>query len=951
MKDLSAQARAYILVMIGVGSVVFLGSLNELPSIGTQWLTLGVLVVAAGLAQLYPVQTPKNQAYYVTVVFLFAGVLLLPAGALCLLVISAFVPEWIKIKYPWPIQLFNIANFTVNAYLAKGSYLWILGNVDLAILGNLRLASAGPYVLVAAVIAAVLFVLLNHALLAVALRLARGHTWRQTGLFEINNVLIDLTLSCTGIMVALLAQINLWLISLGSAPLFLIYKALNTPNLVQQARTDSKTGLYNAKYFREALEAEHSRAKRFGRPMTVVMADLDLLRNINNSYGHLAGDIVLKGVAEIILAGMREYDVAARFGGEEFALILPETHPGQARIIADRLRRDVEEARFVVPTNVQPIRVTLSFGIASFPDHGQKQDEVLHQADLALYYSKLNGRNQVWVASPESEALRSTLASQWLSARPREVVSPGAGNEPVHGQADALDVSCLPCAAGHGTDGPVNPVEGEVSENLESDAEGDVASIGTSQTSGLTWPIAALVVAVLGSCLVLWVLEQPLVRITAWWDLGVLLVLTVVSQNLAIDIYGRGKVSTSAIMIIAGGLIFGVPGVLLLGPAVALAQFALRRGVLYRALFDLGSLTLSGTASVLVYRSFDNWIVESDLVWMAVPAMVAGLAFYLSNIGLLCLAMGLSEKRSPLGIWQERFKWLVVHYSAFGFLALIIALAYHAIGIYGLISFFVPPVMLRYAMKQYIDHTVENVSELKRVNDELTSTQCQAVQTLKELRETYDATIAALSAALDSRDAETEGHCRRVADYARLIGQEFGLPPVEITAIVNGALLHDVGKIGVPDAVLRKDGPLTPAQWSTIRKHPDKGYRMLCHIKFLSDSMPVVRYHHERWDGQGYPEGLRGPAIPLGARIFAVADSFDAMTSHRPYRAPLTVNAARQEILACSGTQFDPQVVDAFFRLDVRQLAKQSGQPIGPSMPQHTKDQREAEVPHLRVVV
>jgi GAF domain-containing protein len=186
---------------------------------------------------------------------------------------------------------------------------------------------------------------------------------------------------------------------------------------------------------------------------------------------------------------------------------------------------------------------------------------------------------------------------------------------------------------------------------------------------------------------------------------------------------------------------------------------------------------------------------------------------------------------------------------------------------------------------------------------------------LGNLEESYQATLLALSAALDARDRETEGHSQRVTKLALAIGRELKLSPEELTSLERGALLHDVGKIGISDNILRKTGPLTQQERELMHQHPILGYNMLKGIPFLQDALPVVLYHQEMWDGSGYPEGLRGSQIPLGARIFSVADTYDAMTSTRPYRKALSHEEAVREITRCRGTQFDPLVVDAFLEL------------------------------------
>ncbi|CUU35941.1 MAG: response regulator [Fimbriimonadales bacterium] len=190
----------------------------------------------------------------------------------------------------------------------------------------------------------------------------------------------------------------------------------------------------------------------------------------------------------------------------------------------------------------------------------------------------------------------------------------------------------------------------------------------------------------------------------------------------------------------------------------------------------------------------------------------------------------------------------------------------------------------------------------------------------KEVQSAYRATMEALLAALDTRDTETEGHSERVAAYTMAIAHRLKIDESELPHIERGALLHDIGKIGVPDAILYKPGPLTPEEWEIMKKHPEIGYRMCMKIEMLRPAAPIVLHHHERWDGKGYPYGLVGEEIPLGARIFAIADTLDAMTSDRPYRKALSFAQAREEIARHAGTQFDPDLVKVFLEIPEDEL-------------------------------
>jgi len=188
-------------------------------------------------------------------------------------------------------------------------------------------------------------------------------------------------------------------------------------------------------------------------------------------------------------------------------------------------------------------------------------------------------------------------------------------------------------------------------------------------------------------------------------------------------------------------------------------------------------------------------------------------------------------------------------------------------------------------------------------------------QAMEELEHSYDITLEALGDALDLKDSETEGHSKRVTAYTIALARAMGINPSQIKVIARGAFLHDIGKMAIPDDILRKPGKLSPEEQGVMREHSARGYHMLRKIPFLSEAAEIVFTHQEHFDGSGYPSGLRGNEIPIGARIFALADTLDAITSDRPYRKAQSFDAAREEILRCSGTQFDPTVVEVFLKV------------------------------------
>jgi len=209
------------------------------------------------------------------------------------------------------------------------------------------------------------------------------------------------------------------------------------------------------------------------------------------------------------------------------------------------------------------------------------------------------------------------------------------------------------------------------------------------------------------------------------------------------------------------------------------------------------------------------------------------------------------------------------------------------------------------AKRRYENHLEELVSQRTAELDDA----------LGSLENAYRSTLKALTAALETRDAETHGHSERVVTFSLRLGREYGLSGAEMKALEFGSLLHDIGKIGVPDAILRKPAKLTDEEWVRMREHPVHGQQILRGIKFLEGAARVVAQHHEKWDGSGYPLGLKGEEIDICARIFSVADAFDAITSDRVYRQGRSYEAAAQELDEWTNRQFDPRVVEAFHRV------------------------------------
>ena len=224
--------------------------------------------------------------------------------------------------------------------------------------------------------------------------------------------------------------------------------------------------------------------------------------------------------------------------------------------------------------------------------------------------------------------------------------------------------------------------------------------------------------------------------------------------------------------------------------------------------------------------------------------------------------------------------------------------------------------MLKAALAERAEQAMEKEEQLERYAADLRETFKQERARAQQLRDSYVATVRALANAVEARDAYTGRHAERVAAYGLSISRAAGLSLADDPETEFGFLLHDVGKVAVPDAILFKPDPLTEAERTVMERHTMIGWDILRDIDFLGDAKLVVRHHHERWDGAGYPDGLAGEDIPVAARVFSVADTFDALTTDRPYRPGMDADRAREVIAAESGAQFDPDVVAAFLRAD-----------------------------------
>ena len=839
-----------------------------------EWATFGILAAGAAASHTYTVRTAKDSSFHTSWVFLIPAAILLPPELVALMGVVMHIPEWLKERYAWYIQSFNIANYTLGNLATWGAARLLIDANGLIPDDHLRWATAG---LVACVVA----VAANHIVLAPMMMLARGHSLREAGVFSFESLSTDFILATLGLAFAAFWNLNPWLIPFAVAPLLLIHRSLAIPQLQAEARVDPKTGLYNARHFAVVMQEELGRAQRFQRPLSLIMADLDLLRDINNTYGHLAGDAVLRGISEVFRQQLRHYDVPARFGGEEFSILLPETPPDQAYEIADRIRRAVAARLFEVETSSEPIRATISMGVAGFPRDGNDMNELVHQADLAVYRAKLQGRNRVLDASDEP------LLAQPEKRGPRLVSLPAQQSEPVRPLPAAAEL--IPEVERRQAARPHNvpaPRFFSVPRRLAL-LVGLVGLLGTA---------AGLAAAIFGH-------SQDIVGLVT------IIVLVGLGQVLSLEVEETGSISVSAVGALAAAAIVGPRAAIALAITMSAVEWSARRAVFHQLLFNVGALSLASLAAAAIFAVHIPGQIGTGI--FVASGLLAGLVYMVVNMGLVSIAVGVEGRESPLRVFRERFAWLAPHYAVYGFIAAVIYEAYKPIGAWAIVVFALPLFLMRKTQEAYLKHTQRSAHKLREAAETIQTQNVSLEQANRLLKERSTAAMESLSATVDARDAYTAGHSRRVQQLALAIGRELALSHAELELLGHAALFHDIGKLGIPDAILLKPSSLTDEEWVVMASHAAEGASIINRLGFLSDAVPAIRHHHERFDGQGYPDGLAGEDIPLGARIIHVADAFDSMLTTRVYRPARPAQDALQELRRMSGTQFCPRCVSA----------------------------------------
>jgi diguanylate cyclase (GGDEF)-like protein/putative nucleotidyltransferase with HDIG domain len=878
MKQLSWKAKSYIIMTILAGLVLMVWQLANM-SWGEPWM-LFTLSVLASLTLIIKVEGTTNRTHYNIsfVIYSFTFILYGPGAAILVIALSNLA-EWAWHKYPWYIQCFNISVYVVAISLTGLLSHWL--NPEHTLLDFPGIASA--------LAAVALFTLINHLMVGIVVWLARGENFAQSGIFDSLPLIIDFTLLSMGISAAMLWTLSPFTVVLVLLPLYLIYSTLRLPALERQTALDPKTGLYNVKYFEQELENELKRANRFDRPLTVVMGDLDLLRNINNTYGHLAGDQVLIGIANILKEHTREYDKVCRFGGEEFAILIPESTPDQVLSHIESIRESISTAEFAVPTSVTPIKASMSFGVACRESFSQTGTDIIHDADIALYHAKLSGRNRTVIYNEEAY-------SGIFQGDANKVPEPSqiSSSERIQPRIN------VPLANQIRETGAMIQDESRLEESAP-----EAASLPKKESN---MKVNLFVTGLACCTLVMLFLTGLPVKQVDIIGLGIFAGILVLTEWFSIDIYIRDtSVSTSTVPILASVLLFGLPAAVLCSFIFATITMLKHRIILSRFIFNASNQLFGCLLIINLALLTGVPFTRLSLGLQVLVSLLCSGVIYLSTTIMISLAIALDTGQAYKEIWKEKFSWLAPSFLAMGLISLSLIFSYQMEGVIGVLIMMIPLYLLRLSQVQYIERTKGIVSELRDKNKILENS-------TREINNLNEGLLETLAEVIDHRDPYVLEHSKKVSQYAVGIAEQLRMHPKQVELIRKASLMHDVGKLGIREAILLKPGSLTNSEFDMIKLHPMIGVDILETTRTMLRFVPIVRHHHERYDGKGYPDGLQGQNIPIEARIVALADAIDAMSSDRPYRQALSMERIIEEIQTNNGKQFDPQVVEAFIK-------------------------------------
>jgi diguanylate cyclase (GGDEF)-like protein len=704
--------------------------------------------------------------------------------------------------------------------------------------------------------------------------------------------------------------------------------------LESEVVTDHLTGLHNHRYFQERLTEEVRRSTRSHRPVSLVLIDVDNFKRINEQDSPLEGDHVLAGLGTLLRVEARPEDVICRIGGEEFGIILPGATSEDALAMSERLRARIADTEF----NGLGTKITASMGIAEGPLHATGPTELLACANYAMLQAKTAGKNRAsayvageWegprgVPKEQSRLVGQLKVLQTFASKLNRLLDVNQIGEVLMQELKTLiDYDGFRVHLLDPDEHTLRPIvfQGEGEEYEGQTEEGLTIEVGV----GITGRVAETGESI----------YSP----------------DAMRCEFAADVPGTPQADESvlAVPLKFGSRVIGTIGVSKLGLAqfdaddlrvmealashVAVAMENARLFAEERQAAETANALLR-VSQVLTRRS------DVDGVFDALAASSAELLGDVRVSAWIRDTTGAFRCSSQVGFGEEEIRSIFLsvvppelgaRHLPFAEEPYFMPTNVHAelIRSVGIVSdtgpTLVTPISWEPDGMAVILSTgrpdwriTQRHFRLAKGVADLASLALGNANRFADMEKAFMETVEVLANALEAKDSYTSGHAKQVAQMAVTIGAEMGMDDEEQRQLELAGVFHDIGKIGVATNIINKPGALDDAEWDEIRKHPDIGDQIMAPVEFLQPIRPLIKSSHERWDGDGYPDGLKGEEIPLGARIVAVCDAWHAMTSDRSYRKALPEKEALRRLKEASGSQFDPSSVQAFLAAHAKGL-------------------------------
>ena len=713
----------------------------------------------------------------------------------------------------------------------------------------------------------------------------------------------------------------------GDAAALALDNAHIRERLEHQARTDSLTGLYNHRTFHDRLRFELTRAAAQHHSVGVVMLDIDDFKKVNDVYGHGVGDVILGELADILRAAVRSSDIVCRIGGEEFAVIVPRAEVMHTVALAHRLAERLEAVDFELAGTV-----AVSIGIAHGPEHAASPRELAACAEAAMMTAKARGKNQV-VLFEEGATFERPGARKAVRIEEVRQIAHLKLLQSLAGKLNRLNnVSDIGLAIANELRGLIDyhncrvflrdgddlrPIafRGELTVSPGAAMEVLACKVGEGITGWVAETGEPLLVHDASSCEIAATvpgtieIEESLLAVPL--DYGARAIGVIVVSKLGTNRFDEADLRL--LEVLAGHAAVALENARLYeaqrreaASATALLEFS-------RELADAEGLELvmervvESSARLLGSTHTSFWLQDApggSLRPRAAWGYDGGDRGHLFERSIPATALGnLCDRTGAYHVGPKDYAASIgPPRTGHGHFAVA---PFQLDGRFGVIAAAAPSEEGFDERELHLFGGLAQQAKLAVAN----------ASNFAGLERNFIATVEALANALDASDERTSTPARWITDTAVRVGVELGLDAAALKRLQLGALLHDIGKLGIPSAILGKPGPLTPAERDVVETHPALGERILAPIEQLQEVRPIVRACHERWDGSGYPDGRAGEEIPVEARVIFACAAFHAMTAERPYRLRLQAEEALRELEEGAGTQFDPRVVEACLRV------------------------------------